>query len=558
MQVTETSAEGLKREFRVVVPSGEFEEKVASRLGEIGRTIQLRGFRPGKVPMQILRQRFGNSVRGEVLESTLQDTSADAIREHNLRPALPPKVDIVSFSEGTDLEYKMSLEVLPDIPEPSFADLDIERLVVEVPDEDVDRAVERIAEQQRKTEVAERPAESGDTIVVDIEGRSGEQEIPGASGKDRQIVLGSGGFIPGFEEQLIGAAAGEHRTVRVTFPEDYGAPDFAGKDAVFEVDVKEVRQRLPLVIDDELGKAVGLENLAELRQEVRQQMQRDYEGASRLRLKRSLLDKLAQNYDFGVPPGMVELEFESIWRQYEAEKARAEQPEAASSAAASAENPETATGEAVDEAGLPGPAPDPASEVGADAAPSREEQADKTQADKTQADKTQADKTQADKTQADKTQADKTQADKTQDEEALKADYRRIAERRVRLGLLLAEVGRSNNITVTQDELNQAITREARRHPGYERQVLDFYRQNPEAVGHLRAPIFEDKVVDFIVELANVEERKINPQDLLSLPDPDATGPDATGPDANAPDVNRPDANRPDVNRPEANEAASE
>jgi trigger factor len=503
MQVTETNAEGLKREFRVVVPAGELEEKVTSRLGEIGRTIQLRGFRPGKVPMQILRQRFGNSVRGEVLESTLQDTSADAIREHNLRPALPPKVDIVSFSEGTDLEYKMSLEVLPDIPVPSFADLDIERFVVEVPDEDVDRAVERIAEQQRKTEIAERPAESGDIIVVDIEGRSGEQEIPGAGGKDRQIVLGSGGFIPGFEEQLIGAGAGEHRTLRVTFPEDYGAPDFAGKEAVFEVDVKEVRQRLPLVIDDELGKAVGLENLAELRQEVRQQMQRDYEGASRLRLKRSLLDKLAQNYDFAVPPGMVELEFESIWRQHEAEKARAAQPEAAGSEAApdasdaadgevvaSPASPETATAEA----GEP--------EVGADA-----------------------------------NQDGERQADSTEDEEALKTDYRRIAERRVRLGLLLAEVGRSNNITVTQDELNQAITREARRHPGYERQVLDFYRQNPEAVGHLRAPIFEDKVVDFIVELANVEERKISPQDLLSLPDPDADGPDASGPDASGPDT---------------------
>ena len=522
MQVTETSAEGLKREFRVVVPAGELEEKVTSRLGDIGRTIQLRGFRPGKVPMQILRQRFGNSVRGEVLESTLQDTSADAIRERNLRPALPPKVDIVSFSEGTDLEYKMSLEVLPDIPEPSFADLDIERLVVEVPDEDVDRAVERIAEQQRKTEVAERPAESGDIIVVDIEGRSGEQEIPGASGKDRQIVLGSAGFIPGFEEQLIGASAGDHRAVRVTFPEDYGVPDFAGKEAVFEVDVKEVRQRLPLVIDDELGKAVGLENLAELRQEVRQQMQRDYEGASRLRLKRSLLDKLAQNYDFAVPPGMVELEFESIWRQYEEEKARAAQPEAASSEAASdagegsrgqrasAGSPETATAEADNEAGLSGPAPEPESEVGADAAPSGEEQ-----------------------------------ADKTEDEETLKAAYRRIAERRVRLGLLLAEVGRSNNITVTQDELNQAITREARRHPGYERQVLDFYRQNPEAVANLRAPIFEDKVVDFIVELAKVEERKISPQDLLSLPDSDADGPDASGPGASGPQASGPDASEP-------------
>jgi trigger factor len=174
-------------------------------------------------------------------------------------------------------------------------------------------------------------------IVVDIEGRSGEQEIPGASGKDRQILLGSAGFIPGFEEQLTGASAGEHRTVRVTFPEDYGVPDFAGKEAVFEVDVKEVRQRQPLVIDDELGKAVGLESLAELRQEVRQQMERDYEGASRLRLKRSLLDKLAQNYDFAVPPGMVEFEFENIWRQYEAEKARTAQPEAASPEAASPE-----------------------------------------------------------------------------------------------------------------------------------------------------------------------------------------------------------------------------
>ena len=523
MQVTETNAEGLKREFRVVVPAGELEEKVISRLGEIGRTIQLRGFRPGKVPMQILRQRFGNSVRGEVLESTLQDTSADAIREHNLRPALPPKVDVVSFSEGTDLEYTMSLEVLPDIPEPSFADLDIERLIVEVPDEDVDRAIERIAEQQRKTEIAERPAESGDIIVVDIEGRSGEQEIPGASGKDRQIVLGSGGFIPGFEEQLIGAGAGEHRTVRVTFPEDYGAPDFAGKDAVFEVDVKEVRQRLPLVIDDELGKAVGLESLAELRQEVRQQMQRDYEGASRLRLKRSLLDKLAQNYDFAVPPGMVELEFENIWRQYEAEKAREAQPEAVASEAASdageAGSAETATGEA----GVAAPAPEPQNEAGVGAAQDGERQ-----------------------------------AGSTEDEEALKVEYRRIAERRVRLGLLLAEVGRSNNITVTQDELNQAITREARRHPGYERQVLDFYRQNPEAVGNLRAPIFEDKVIDFIVELAKVEERKISPQDLLSLPDPDATGPEAKGPEAKGPEAKGPEAKGPDATGPAASEAVSQ
>jgi trigger factor len=495
MQVTETSVEGLKREFRVVVPAGELEEKVTNRLGEIGRTIQLRGFRPGKVPMQILRQRFGTSVLGEVLESTLQGTSAEAIRERSLRPALPPKVDVVSFSEGTDLEYKMSLEVLPDIPAPNFAELGIERLVVEVPDQDVERAIERIAEQQRKTEIAERPAENDDIIVIDVEGRTGEEEIPGASGKDRQITLGSGGFIPGFEEQLIGACAGEHRTVRVTFPQDYGVADFAGKEAVFEVDVKEVRHRLPIIIDDELGKAVGLESLDELRQEVRQQMQRDYQGAARLRLKRTLLDKLAQGYDFAVPPGMVELEFDNIWRQHDAERERTTPPPEGAGSAAGGSSGEPMPVEMAADAVTAGPTPiEPDHESGNGEA-----------------------------------QSGGQPHQSSEDEDALKADYRRIAERRVRLGLLLAEVGRSNNITVTQDELNQAITREARRHPGYERQVLDFYRQNPEAVVHLRAPIFEDKVVDFIVELAKVEERKISPQDLLSLPDPDAATPGTTG-----------------------------
>ena len=274
--------------------------------------------------------------------------------------------------------------------------------------------------------------------------------------------------------------------------------------------MKEVRQRLPLVIDDELGKAVGLESLAELRQEVRQQMQRDYEGASRLRLKRSLLDKLAQSYDFGVPPGMVELEFENIWRQHEAEKERVSQSGAAAAEAASAASAEGA---------LETPTDEPAAEgVVAAAAPTETPTEEPAAAGA---------KPEAAESDADVVQAGDQQAGTKEDDQALKADYRRIAERRVRLGLLLAEVGRRNNIGVTQDELNQAITREARRHPGYERQVLDFYRQNPEAVANLRAPIFEDKVIDFIVELAKVEERKISPQDLLTLPDPDADGPDA-------------------------------
>jgi trigger factor len=466
MQVTETAADGLKREYTITVPAGDLEQEITRRLGEIGQQVRLPGFRPGKVPMQILRTRFGPSVRGEVLQNTLQASSAEAISERKLRPALPPKVDIVSADEGADLEYKMAIELLPEIPEPSFAELDIERLVVEVPEEEVDGAIARIAEQQRKSEVVERPAENGDILIVDVEGRIGEQEIPGARGKDRPIVLGAGSSIPGFEDQLVGATAGEQRKVRVTFPADYAVADLAGKDADFDVDVKEVRRRSPIAIDDELGQAVGLENLAELRQELRQRLQRDYDAASRLRLKRSLLDKLAEGHDFPVPPGMVDLEFDNIWRQYEASRET---------------SPVVAGAEAIPAAG----------EAGAEAIPAI--------------------------TDGD---AVPTAAGSGQNEEAARAEYRRLAERRVRLGLLLAEVGRQNNITVTADEVNQAITREARRHAGYERQVLDFYRQNPGAIDTLRAPIFEDKVIDFIVELAKIGERKVTPRELLAMPDP--------------------------------------
>ena len=476
MQVTETSAEALKREFTITVPAGDLEQEITRRLGEIGRQVRLPGFRPGKVPMQILRTRFGPSVRGEVLQHTLQASSAEAISERQLRPALPPRVDIVSADEGADLEYKMAVEVLPEIPEPNFADLDIERLVVEVPEQEIDRAVERIAEQQRKSEVVERPAENGDILLVDVEGRIDEREIPGASGKDRQIVLGAGSSIPGFEEQLVGATAGEHRQVHLTFPADYAVADLAGKQADFTVDIKEVRQRSPISIDDELGQAVGLENLAELRQEVRQRLQRDYDAASRLRLKRSLLDKLAEGHDFPVPPGMVDLEFDNIWTQYQAQR---EAPPAAASAA-----------------GLPASA-----EGAADALPASAEGA-------------------ADALPTGAGEAGDDGGEREQSEEAARSEYRRIAERRVRLGLLLAEVGRKNNITVTPDEVNQAITREARRHPGHERQILDFYRQNPGTIDALRAPIFEDKVIDFIAELAKIEERKVTSQELLGEPEP--------------------------------------
>jgi trigger factor len=451
MQVTETNADGLKREFKIVIPAGELETQISHRLDELGRQIRLPGFRPGKVPPQLLRRRYGSAIRGEVLESTVQGSSAEAMRERNLRPALQPRVEIVSADEGADLEYTMSVELLPDMPQPDFTALGLERLAVEIPGGDVDQAVARMAEQFRKAEPVARAAKSGDILLADVVGKVGDQELPGTKAEGRQIELGAEGLLPGFTEQLTGVKAEEQRVVKVTLPENYGNPDFAGKEAEFEIAVKEVRERQPAVIDDKLAVEVGLENLAELRQEMRDRIARDYSALTRQRLKRQLLDKLAAQYNFPVPPGMVEIEFNNIWQQHEAEKAYAAQ-----TAAAGGEPP-------------------------AEGAPTAS----------------------------------------VEDDEKLKAQYQSLAERRVRLGLLLADVGRNANITVTQDELNQALIREAQRFPGQERRVLDYYRQNPDAAGNLRAPIFEEKVVDYIVELAKPGERKVSPQQLLAMSEAD-------------------------------------
>lgn len=468
MQVTETSAEGLKREYRIVVPAGDLESEIDRRLGEISKTIRLPGFRPGKAPMNLLKTRFGNAVRGEVLESQVQASSAEAMQQNNLRPALPPKVEIVSATEGTDLEYTMSVEVLPELPELKFDDLGLEKLVAEIPKEDVDKALERMAEQYRKSEVVDRAAAKGDLVGISFVGKIDGVEFPGGKGDNISLEIGAGQFIPGFEDQLAGAKGGEDREVKVTFPADYGVADLAGKDAVFEVKVNEVRERAPAVIDDSLAEEVGLEKLDELRDEIEGRMRRDYDGVARQRLKRELLDKLAERYTFEVPPGMVEMEFATIMQQYETEKA-AQKARAEQAAGAAAEG-------------------------GSEGGDSPAEAAGEAEPD---------------------------------DEEKTKGEFREIAERRVRLGLLLAEVGRTNNISVSQEEINQALTREARNHPGYERQVIEYYRNNPDAVSNLRGPIYEEKVVDFVVELAKLSERKVSPLELLSLPDPDAPAAEA-------------------------------
>lgn len=435
MQITETNAEGLKHEFKVTIGADDIARRVETRLNEIGRQVKLPGFRPGKVPITVLKKRYGPSVMGEVIERAVNDSSSEAMREHKLRPALQPKVEIVSFNEGKDLEYKLAVEVLPEFQPMNFAELKLERLRPEVPDQEIDAALERMAKQQRKDEKVDRAAANGDIVIIDFVGSIEGTEFPGGSAKGHRLELGSGSFIPGFEEQLVGAMAGEHREVTVNFPADYGAQDLAGKEAKFAVDVSEVRGLLPQPIDDTLAEAVGMENLQALRDAVRAQIERDYAGIAQQRLKRQLLDRLAERHEFPVPQGMVDIELDVIWKQFEAERERAKQ-----------------AGEAEAE---------------------------------------------------------------TQNDDEIKAEYRAIAERRVRLGLLLSEVGRNNNIQVTQEEINRALGEEMRRYPGHERQVMEYYRKQPGAIDNLRAPIFENKVVDYILEIAEVTDRTVSPSELL-------------------------------------------
>ncbi|HZB90881.1 MAG TPA: trigger factor [Stellaceae bacterium] len=436
MQITETSTEGLKHEFKVIVGAADMKQRVEARLHEIGRQVKLPGFRPGKVPLSVLRQRYGSSVMGEVLERTVSDTSGEAMREHKLRPALQPKVEIVAFDEGKDLEYKLAVEVLPEVEPMNFAELKLERLRPEIPDGDIDQALERIAQQQRRNEPVDRVAAKGDIVVIDFVGSIDGAEFPGGSAKGHRLELGSGQFIPGFEDQLDGAKAGEQRTVKVAFPADYGAADLAGKEASFAVDIQEVREVKPQPIDESLAEAVGMENLEALREAVRQQIERDYANVAHQRLKRRLLDRLAERHHFPVPQGMVDLELDIIWKQFEAERERARQQGVA----------ETEEGKS---------------------------------------------------------------------DEEIKAEYRAIAERRVRLGLLLSEVGRKNDIQVTPEELNRALMEEARRFPGQERQVIEFYRKQAGALDNLRAPIFENKVIDYILEIAEVSDRPVGPAELM-------------------------------------------
>ncbi len=440
MQVTETNTDGLKHEFKIVIPAGDIAERIDRRLTEIGRQARLPGFRPGKAPMSVLKTRFLPHVRGEVVQDAVNQGADEALKDRNLRPAMQPKVEITAFDEGKDLEYTLAIEALPEIEPMDFGAIALERWKPEIPDSEVDQALERLARRQRRDEPVDRPAENGDLVVIDFKGEVDGNEFPGGSASGYRLELGSGGFIPGFEDQLAGAGPGEERAVAVTFPADYGVADLAGKAAKFAVTVKEVRGFQQQPIDDTLATALGMENLAELRQMVRDQSEREYSGLARQRLKRQLLDQLASHHDFPVPPGMVEGEFETIWKQYELQRERAKR------------------------SGV-------------------------------------------------------TDFNEGKSDDDVRAEFHRMAERRVRLGLLLSEVAKRHNISVTQDEVNQALVAEARRFPGQERKVVEYYRNEPGAIDGLRAPILEDKVVDHILASAEVSERSVPAAELVAAED---------------------------------------
>ncbi len=437
MQVIEKPADGLKRAFNVVVPTAAIEEKVNERLNEVGQQVRLPGFRPGKVPMNLLKKRFGEAVRGEILEKTIDESTQAALSEKALKPAVQPKVELVKFEEGQDLEFSVQLEVLPEISSEIGA-IDLTRPTAAVSDEEMNKALEGVQRTKATAEKVERAAGKGDVVFADFVGRLNGEVFEGGTMQDALIEIGSNNFIPGFEEQLVGAKAGDKRTLKVTFPADYaGAPHLAGKDAEFEVDVKEIRELKLPALDDELAKTIGDTSIDALKTRLRDYLQKNHDGASRQRMKRQLLDKLAESHKFQVPQGLVDIEFESIWRQMEQ----------------------------VTRGG----------------------------------------------------QVDPEDAGKSEDE--LKKEYRDIAERRVRLGLLLSEVGQKAGVVVSPEDLKSAIIQEAMRYPGQEAQVVDYYQRNPQALEAFRAPLFEEKVVDHLISKANVTEKPVTVEELLKEDD---------------------------------------
>ncbi len=434
MQVKEIKAEGLSRELEITVPLKEIEGHVEARLKEVGKTVRIQGFRPGKVPMNILKKRYGRAVMGEVLERAVNESSAKALSDKKIKPAGQPKIEVKEFDEGKDLTYKMEVEMLPEIKLMDFTKLKIEKPVAKPEKKEVDAALERIAENNSATKKVDddRATKKGDIVVMDFHGRTADDNVmhDGMHAHGHKLELGSGQFISGFEDQLIGKKAGEKVEVKVTFPAEYGASELAGRDAIFDVDVHEIHEKAKAEVNDDLAKSLGFDSLDAVREAIEQQMQGEYDQFTRMRMKKQLLDQLDEKHDLEAPARMVEMEYDSIIQQAEREQAS---------------NPD---------------------------------------------------------------------AEKLSDDD--KAELKEIAGRRVRLGLILSEVGNENNVSVSNQELQAAVIREAQKFPGQEKAVFEFYQKNQNALEAMRAPLFEDKVVDLILDKASVTEKEVSVEELTA------------------------------------------
>lgn len=445
MQVTETLSDGLRRGYTVVLPAADLDTRRNARLASLGKTLRLPGFRPGKVPMPIVKQRYGTAVSAEVVEESVSEATRKVLDERGLRPAQQPKVAFVSDTPpgfGADVEFSVEMEIMPEIALPDFSTITLTRRKATVAPETVDQTLERIAKANRVLEplspeelrarIQGDGASAGDVLTIDFLGKIDDVPFEGGAGADVPLEIGGDGFIPGFAEQLAGAKPGESRVIAVTFPADYGNTELAGKPATFDVTVKQLNRQVLPALDDELAKKLGAESLASIREMVTSRQQQEYDQMSRVRLKKELLDALTVMADFPVPPTMLEEEFKQIWQRLE--KARS----------AGTEDAE----------------------------------------------------------------------DKTKDEATLTAEYRAIAERRVRLGLLLAEIARINAITVTEQEVDRAVYARAMQAQGQEMQMLELFRKYPQLTESVRAPLMEDKVVDFVLELASVADDPVTPEAL--------------------------------------------
>lgn len=444
MQIVETTNEGLKRAYTVTIPASEITARIEGEVKRMAPQIKMPGFRPGKVPANLVKKMHGPALHQEALQTSIKEAMDKLVSDKALRPAMQPDVSLgEGYEQGKDAELSVSLEVLPQIEAPSLDGLKLEKLTVPVTDEQVDESVERIAGQQKSYEAEEgRAAEDGDQVVCDFVGKLDGEEFEGGKAEQQAIVIGSGRLIPGFEEQLIGAKAGEERTITVTFPEDYGAEHLAGKEATFDITVHEVKVPGETKIDDDFAKQLGLESLEQLRGLLKGQLEQETAGLTRTQMKRQLLDQLAAGHDFAVPPTMVEAEFEQIWQQLQQEAGSEEDPEAARA------------------------------EI-----------------------------------------------------ESEKDDYRKIAERRVRLGLLLSEIGQSNGVEVSAQEMQMLLQQAAQQYRPEDRQrFADYVRSDPMAAAQLRAPLYEDKVVDFLIEKAEVTEREVTREELQAAIEADADG----------------------------------